>query len=592
MSTYFKYTGGESFTLDGNDYIGAFHILDSVPYTGIVHNTDSLTLESKNTFMSDIYIGTYELDNTYSNITSEINIRYSNTLDVLDKQGIDNILSNIDSNNVSCVTGLIISNPKIFNYSKNNNHFYGIESLDEDNSRSVPYKNSYSHILPFSSSSNWGFLDNVKVGIFTVDTYENFTYMCADEVGTYVLSGNFVNTRPLRLVSTVLNEPFYDVTYQIHIDTLNSRLVFVKNDFISIYDLDIYRDCGKLILVDKIALAPTSTMVYIWDTMDQSWEDVLLTWNDSHSTTNTNNPEFIKFGKNIRTSLVNNTLYIIDKYSSVIYQTLNLQNYGISQVVDIDIREIDDYVAILHKSEEDYLHLYVMDLTDDSFVAKSKLESIDTSRVAQKVRFSDIDSNIIYTYNDKEYQTRFISNLEYPSGRLEDNNFPYIQDYVWDTVGELWDYIPIKWNYDEEASDSYNNLLASTLTANNKIYMILHNVGRIFVLNQSTSEMLYNNIPMDLVKNFTGVDCSESSIGLYLNNSLSNVLKDVINIFNKNFGKFTLEERNVIVSEIEDINFNTYNLYINGNETVNVITLQRILGLITNIQSKLLPLSG
>ena len=55
-------------------------------------------------------------------------------------------------------------------------------------------------------------------------------------------------------------------------------------------------------------------------------------------------------------------------------------------------------------------------------------------------------------------------------------------------------------------------------------------------------------------------------------------------------GQFNISEYTVIIAELQDIVFDMENMYMNGNETVNVITFQRILTTISNIQSKLLPI--
>jgi hypothetical protein len=591
MSTYFKYTDGESFTLNGSDYVGFFHVLNGIPYTLKETGNDSLELTPKTTFLSDIYTNQYHLDNTYSNIT-DIRPNYTNCLDVLDKQGIDDLLVGVNDNNLICIKGMILSNPIVYNYSKNGCHFYGLEFGEAENSTRIPYKQGYYNIEPFSNTNKWSGMDNIKAGNITVDTYEDFKYICADEESTYVFSGNFTNTDPLKLLSKIDNDPFYDVTHQIHNDYENSKMLFVKNDFISVYDTSNYMNCGNLILMDQIPLTPTDTTVYKWDTVDQTWEDVLLTWDNGYSTINSNNPEFIKFGKNIRTSITDNVLNIIDKYSSEVYQVINLSNYKILEVLGIDVRVTDDFIAIVYKDATSKINILVFDPSTNTEVINSSIESIDSSRDYQRVKFSEVDSNIIHTYNDKEFQTRFISNIEYPAGRLENGDLSYLKDYIWSKVDETWDYIPINWDYEDSASNSYNNILISTYAANNKMYMLAHNIGRIYAFNQPIIESLYSSIPIDLEKYFTGVNCSESSIGLYLNHAFSNVLKDVINIFNKNYGKFTIGEREVYLEQIDDIAFTAHNLYINGNETINVIALQRILTLITEMQSKLIPTSS
>ena len=66
MISYYKYTTGEAFTLNGDDYTGSFHILSGVAYTGQYPSVDTLELTPKDTFLSDIYVNELNLDTTYT----------------------------------------------------------------------------------------------------------------------------------------------------------------------------------------------------------------------------------------------------------------------------------------------------------------------------------------------------------------------------------------------------------------------------------------------------------------------------------------------------------------------------------------------
>ena len=41
MIEYFKFTGGDAFTLSGEDYNGFFNVKDGVPYSGRTFTSDS-----------------------------------------------------------------------------------------------------------------------------------------------------------------------------------------------------------------------------------------------------------------------------------------------------------------------------------------------------------------------------------------------------------------------------------------------------------------------------------------------------------------------------------------------------------------------
>ena len=53
MIEFFKYTGGNAFTLSGSDYIGLFNVVNGKAYTGKSFSSTSVELSSKDTFLAN-----------------------------------------------------------------------------------------------------------------------------------------------------------------------------------------------------------------------------------------------------------------------------------------------------------------------------------------------------------------------------------------------------------------------------------------------------------------------------------------------------------------------------------------------------------
>lgn len=589
MSNYYTFTSGESFTLNGEDYVGPFHVIDGIAYSGPPESIDAAILTNKSNFLTKLYTTSTFQDTTFKNI-DELLPSYIFTLDSLDKYGVDQLLQTINSNNLICYNSLILGCPTIYRYEENGGHFYGLSSIDEGNMVNIPAKYEAVNIEPFSRYDNWSYLDNITDSALIVDTYENFKYICSDGASTYVLSGNFVNNSPLSEITNIPNDPYYDKIYNIYNDIVNSKMLFVKNDYIEIYDSSNYSTCNNLILIDRIPLIPTTTTEYIWNTTNITWDTLSATYNTKFSTVNSNNPEFIKFGNNVRTGVVGDTLNLINKYSNEIYNQIDLSQFDIGEIIDLDVRNIDDNIIILNSNDGELYVLYI-DVNDIENSVNTKLLSINLTANNHKIKFSEFDSNVFYFYNELEYQSRFISSPTYPSGRLETCELNYFKDYIWNTTDELWNYIPIKWDSNGSKSNYYYNITEASYQNNNKMYSILHNIGRIYAFNQPMEQRFFNAIPLNLEQNFNEATCTETSFGLYLNITLSSILKDTLNILNKADNSFSIEERTVISKQIEDFVLKTENLYINGNETINITSFQRIIQLITDIQKKILPVS-
>jgi len=516
-------------------------------------------------------------------------VYYSNVFDILNKTGIDELVNSVDTNNILCYKSLVLANPTVFKYEETSGRYYALSTTAEESSTGIFPKEGIGDTIPFAATQYWKFLDDVTMGTFVVDSYENFKYICSTGTTDYILSGSFVSNVPLTKLYSYTNSPTYNKTHQIYNDVDNNKLVFVRSDAIYVYDSSNYDDCNKLILIDKIPLKKSDTEEYLWNTTFKPYDNSnTIIWNIKYPSTAANNPYFIKFGKNVRTALDVKTLLIQNKYSSDIYQSIDLASYDVGNILDLDIRSVDDCVILLNMKPDGLYAMFLDPLDVKNTISNKPLYSISSNIGGQKIRFSDTDSNVFYTYNGKEYQSRYLSNPSYPSGRLETCDLKYRKTYLWNTTDETYNYIDLLWNLGNKSSNTYNNLLVSNISKYNKMYAIVHNIGRLYALNQNMNDRFLNSVPLDLVKYFDGVACGGTSIGLYLNISLQKILKDTLNLFNKAINSFTIEERKTIPRKLGEFIQTTGNFYMNGNETVNVIMLQRIMLTITNIQKTIL----
>ena len=118
---------------------------------------------------------------------------------------------------------------------------------------------------------------------------------------------------------------------------------------------------------------------------------------------------------------------------------------------------------------------------------------------------------------------------------------------------------------------------------------MLHNVGRLYAISQPMNDRFLASIPLDLPQKFDGFVCSDSSIGIQLNIIIRNLLDDTLSILRNASNSFIIEEKKVLYKEIQDYTIMVDNLYMNGNETFNILMLQRILFQILDLQKRIIP---
>jgi hypothetical protein len=594
MIYYFKYDNGNAFTLNGNDYSGYFHVLSGVAYSEKKPTNKSAKLTPKSIFLTELFLKETIFDGNFEDLT----IFTPNAFDILDETNLNYLFQNINDNNLKIFKTHVYLNPEFIKYDYNNNHFYTLSSteLDIRTPDDIPTgKNVYTHSDPFSGNPDWAFLDTITDGFFVMGENESFVYYCMNNTNTYSIGGDFVNKEAIQLLTQSPNEN----VLRIDGDYSNNELYYYHTDKISIYDFSKYAICGSLTLKDSL-----STTI----------------------TPETKN--FFKMGSDKRTEVKDNIIYIKNRYSNEIYQTVTYFDLGISSIKALDIRKNDDAIILIgNDGDSDYFIFFdVEDVTNS--LQKTQISTIN---VVNNLSFSTEDSDVfLITHTvdtEKRIESRIISNPDATIGVTGDVSYFYLRDYLWKDTLNTWNTIQIKHNSNAMQSNRFNNLTFNTVQNNGHAYSIVHNIGRIYA-SKGRYDMYSSTIDTNLAKKFKQFNCSGNSIGIAFNIGILNLIKDLLSLYTtayqikdyKSIKNITVDDyiwkiTNISIDKnellwttrdsskvkkstdprfnaipIENLIFELENTLINGNETINIVSIQRIFLAIVAIQSKILNL--
>ena len=565
MISYYKYTKGEAFTINDVDYVGFFNVIDGKAYTGKTKTNLSQELVPKQTFISEIYLKKLEFDSNYNQNVNLSNI-IQEKFDIFTKTNLEKTIDIINLNNLNIYKSLILENPNFLKLSTSNSFFYGLSSTysdirnDDYDDDGIGGKTVYTQIDPFEYDGYWGFLDKITKGSFVVNNNDEFTYYCTDNINIYTVKGSFIN--PSKKLTFGIGST-NNFVKSVVIDDIDLNIFEIKDNSIDLYEYEPYVNCGSLLKKDEIILQK--------------------------------NLLFVKIGNSIRLEITKDDFYIKNKYSNDIFYKTDINTLSLGTVLNCQVRMIDDLIAIVSNDNNKFYITYIDPEFPEQIV--NKFELLYFEDLNFDLSFSDVDSNIII-FTFKTYaQKRFINNSKYPASTSNNlinsnTNFKYLKDYYWNNNTLLYNFSNIiKWNSNSLKSNSYNNILINSKTIGKFTYTIVHNIGRIYVIKTPLGENdKIFKIPKDLPKSFTTIECSNSSFGLYLNNALKNIVTDTINIFTNNECKIKMSQdgSDLILSELENIKISIENMFFNGNEQLNVSTLNRIFETIIEIQKKLI----
>lgn len=584
MISYFKYTSDSAFTLNGIDYAGFFNVEEGVAYTERKKSATSEILVPKNTFISDFYLNKMEFDNQFNSITEASDIT-ANVFDVLNKVEMKRLLSIINQNNLIVFKSLIVNNPQIINFTENDSHYYGLSStiVDMRNDDLMLGKKNISHIDPFRYEIEWAFLEKIKYGALFVKSDQTFKYLCSTGFELYTLKGSFTDEGYIEY--SVQELEFSEEVYGIDYDEFENKITIVVNGDLKVYDAINYIECDTLILVDSIKLGDVDSEILTWGTQ-KAYKNLIGKWGRRFYNLTEYSTEFIRFGNNYRTSIEGDNLTLRNKYSTDKIVDFNLESLGINQLLDVNIRVIDDCILILHKKSKKFHATFFDPLDIENSLSDQEIFEFNDSD-NYRISFSTYDSNVFYLNSTKQSHTRMISNPTYPVGQMRENNLKYVKKETFKNYLQKFGDGVLKWNTETTDSNFFTNYMFDSITKSDKNYMFLLNSGRIYPIRQNILNSYLSSVSLDLVKTYDGIRCSDTSFGLFLNKTISYILKDILLLYTNATNSYLIGKNDVFLNKIQEITYDTNNLYMNGNETINILSLQRILTLLTDLQKQL-----
>lgn len=582
--TYFKYTNGEAFTLNNSDYTGFFNVNDNIAYSGKIKDDFSEKLTPKNNFISNFYLKKLHFNNQVGSIR-EIEPFLSQTFDILNKDQLDKIFEVVNDNNLKVFKSLITSKPEIVNFDNNSSHFYGLSTtqIDDRNDDEIFGKNVISHIDPFRFSDEWAFLENIKYSALFVDSEESFKYLCSDGDFLYTIKGSFSNRD--KLVKIIQPLGFAELVFGINYDEYKNQILILVNNVIRIYDAINYIECDELILIDEIILGGLETLPLTWGA-ETEFSNIKTKFSRTFYNLGQLGFDNLSIGKNFRVITNGTVVEFRNKYSSDLIISLNLENNGVEDILAIDCRYEDDFCAILHKKDNYHLIMFNPYDVEPSYQDVIINDVLDSSNY--RLKFSPFDSDIIFIISSGETQVRYLSNPRNSASRMREKNLKYPPKITFGDMFQRFGDSNLKWNTNTLDSNFFTNKTFNIITRSNKNYYILQNSGRIYALNQQIIDFLQNSIPLNVEKSFDSIQCGKTSFGLFFNKNISSVMKDLLTLYTKASNSYKYSIDNVIPNTIDEIDYDINNLFMNGNETVNVITMQRIFNNVLDVQKKLL----
>ena len=627
MIDYFKYTNGDSFTLSGVDYSGLFTIYEGKAFTGKSYNTSSKLLSGKDTFLTNCFYNKFEFDRTVSVENKNIlQLPKISPRNIIDQNFIDTNLQALNFNNLVIYSKNIIANPNLFDFLNSvedeDSYFLGLSSgkndIRNDDTKLSKSNNFPVQIDPFSfidKVPDVDVLDNTVDSMVFIYDDKSFNYFTTTSTSSYTFSGTFATGGSLIRLEEDVFDGAQRFSYDNNTDTLyalekteNPNIPGLFKFVLKLYDNSFVSECRVLKLVDQITLEDN-----IIDDKVSLGNNILGYRYTSQATVETDvdgNPIRRVHGRNrLAQQNINNQnqqpkIKIVNKYTFELINNIISSNPR-EEILEFDIRDSDDSLLVLTSLEgfdAEEFYIYHLDIdkvsnTEGDYVLpfnpkqltryKPEVEFNSKDNVVT-IFFSGNDSNIFIIDDEGAISSRFITNPENVAGFPSNKNLLYLEDMFFDGTLERFDKIQKKFNSNTLPSNNYNNLNFLVGKNSTSLYYLLHNIGRIYLMEES--KLLYKSfVPLDLKNLYEQIISCESSLGISVNSELQNIIKDTVNVFlNASVIPFKeIREGIPILGKLisyEGIDINFRNLEFHDNEDVNYDTVSRVFDQIFQLQ--------
>ena len=557
MISYFKYTDGTGFTLDGSNYSGMVTVVNDAAYAGSVYTSRSKVLSSKETFISSAILNQIEFDyNFSSNLKSKIASIEVYPKSILDIITITNIIDTLSENNLKIFAAGVgydqnYGNP-LFNDSNTNTFISGVSSKGG----------------PIISRKNIATLDLKQAGYIQTDK------PITDNSSIFTtLSTSFKYFNKDVTVQGAINSPTAPTVSQSLIEGLGGNR---SNIFYDKYREVIYQTAPSTVNIYTYDYDSPNNSILIKDELELSKLGVVEDLSKA------------SYGKNYRAVVAKNQgqlvleLYAVN--SSEIIKSLTLEDVGIDNIKHL-VQRFEDDVLVLVGDIKGKLSMSVYDISKlTTNTAPLYRQEIDTQNNPTVVRFAPFDSNIIlfYYYNNTELdfiEFRSISGSGTVSPvtkitsdqfilPVENSAFSELTDVISTSTLTLYDGSSLTYDVQFDVSDKvYSLALASNYikTNNNTIFNTI--------------------VPLDTAVRYNSMEVSDSSIGLVLNSAFRSIIYDTLilyytfNIVKRIDSEFIYQQTSANIKNID-----TSNLLLYSNESINVGALNRTIEEILTLQ--------
>ena len=214
MISYFKYTTGESFTLNGEDYTGFFTIVNGFAYTGKAVTSFSQILTFKDTILANAYLAKKEFDRTAApvQVSDVVTSPEISPRDIINQTFLDTNLGILNDNNLNLYSLNLTSNLNLVNFGDSftdeTSYFLGVSAGFTDtknNDTKLAKDNAHAlQIVPFFHTNKLTLgisnLDNTVDSALIINGDKSFKYLTTTTTGSQTLCGTFAKNGSLKSI--------------------------------------------------------------------------------------------------------------------------------------------------------------------------------------------------------------------------------------------------------------------------------------------------------------------------------------------------------------------------------------------------------
>lgn len=574
MISYFKYTDGTDFTLNGSAYAGLINVVDSTVYTGSIFSSNSKKLSSTGTFIAKCFEEklnfNYSASSSLQDQLQQVSV-YPRTILTLEtlKDTLDVLAKN---NAIIFSSGVRFDNNflnPLYRSPTGQSFTNCITSFTNTNLRPIQLPLNK---LParFSAQANTSGFSEVfsqtskKSSILLTDGLSGFKYF----------NNGGVVTGTSNSISALSFSRGYDINADFTHNYLHynrhTGLVYQTNEQnFSIFSIDYTAPIPRTFLQDIIDISSTNTYTSVYN---------------------------VTYGRNFRCVLV-------ETGSDIAIEFYRLSNSELITILSRKDLGFNTITNICQRFEDDLLIVIGTDFNGATVFATFDIEDIVNNNVkpivyaldivpftATFIECVDFDSDIVVL---KRYNNlNFLEAVEYRS--ISAPSTPLARyTSTFDTVVRVNDIVSTM-----SVDLSADITVLGTFYSNYDSYFIdiRHSTSNIIntsIVTDSSfavdSKTTYTYLlPKNLKQNYTNeLDLTRnSSIGLTINGAMRKIIQDTLLVYYNFCQKFKFDD-NVPSYTIANFlrSFNLDNLVLYSNESINIGTLNRIINAIIDIQN-------